>query len=171
MVGKIYNLYSIKLFMQKRKVDIKILVTCLLIVYAVAFLGSLFTSPSVDSSWYDSVRPSITPPNWVFPIVWNVLFFLIGLSLYFSWTSSKNKNVKKKVAFAFGLNLVLNVLWSVLYFGLQKPLYAFIEIFFLEASIIYLVYVTYNINKKAGWLVVPYLIWVSFAIILNYLSI
>lgn len=157
--------------MQKRKVNIKVLIVCLLIVYAFAFLGSLFTSPATDTSWYESIRPSITPPNWVFPIVWNILFFLLGLSLYFAWTISKNKNDKKKVAFAFGLNLILNVFWSVLYFGLRSPFYAFIEIFFLEASIIYMIYVSYKIDRKAGWLLVPYLLWVSFAIFLNYLSI
>jgi tryptophan-rich sensory protein len=157
--------------MQKRKVNIKVLVLCLLIVYAVAFLGSLFTSPATDTSWYESIRPSITPPNWVFPIVWNVLFFLIALSLYFSWTLSVNLQERKRVAFAFGLNLALNVLWSVLYFGMKSPLSAFVEIFFLWASIIYMIYVSSRIDKKAGWLLVPYLLWVSFAIVLNYLSI
>jgi len=157
--------------MQKRKVNIKVLIICLVIVYAVAFLGSLFTSPAINSGWYESIKPSITPPNWVFPVVWTMLFFLIGLSLYFSWIGSKNKKAKKDVISAFGLNLVLNVLWSVLYFGLKNPLYAFVEIWFLLVSIIYMVYISYRIDKKAGWLIVPYLIWVCFAMILNYLSI
>lgn len=157
--------------MQKKKVNIKVLIVCLLIVYAVAFIGSLFTSSAVNSLWYETIKPSITPPNWIFPVVWNVLFFLISLSLYFSWINSKSKNQKKKVAFAFGLNFILNIFWSLLYFGLRNPLYSFIEIFFLLASIIYLFYVSYKIDRKAGWLVVPYLVWVSFAIILNYLSI
>ena len=156
--------------MKKMKVNVWTLVICLLIVYAFAFFGSLFTSPSVDSLWYEAIKPALTPPNWVFPVVWNVLFFWIGLSLYFSWTASKNKIIKKKVAFAFGLNLALNVLWSVLYFGLQKPLYAFIEIWLLELSIAYLIYTAYKIDKMAGWLLVPYLTWVSFAIILNGMS-
>lgn len=157
--------------MQKKKVNVWTLVICLLIVYAIAFLGSLFTSSAVDSSWYETVKPALTPPNWVFPVVWNILFFLIGLSLYFSWTASKNKNTKKKVTFAFGLNLALNVLWSALYFGLQKPLYAFIEIWLLELSIVYMIHTAYKIDKKAGWLLVPYLTWVSFAIILNWMSV
>lgn len=157
--------------MQKKKVKAGILISCMLIVYFVAFLGSLFTSSAVNSSWYETIKPSLTPPNWIFPIVWNVLFFLIGLSLYFSWTGSKNKNEKKKVAYAFGLNFFLNVLWSIIYFGMKSPFYSFLEIFLLLASIIYIISVVSKIDRKAGWLIVPYLIWVSFATILNYLSI
>jgi benzodiazapine receptor len=156
--------------MKKRQVDVKVLVVCLAIVYLVAFAGSLFTSPAVNSSWYETVRPSITPPNWVFPVVWNVLFFLIALSLYFCWTNAKDEKIKKRIAFAFGLNLALNVLWSALYFGMRNPLSSFIEIWLLWLSIIYMLYTAFKIDRKAGWLLVPYLLWVSFAIVLNYLS-
>ena len=159
--------------MKKRmkKINWKVLIVSLVVVYLVAFVGSLFTSPVTDSEWYDSIKPSITPPGWVFPIVWNALFFLIGLSLYFTWTSAKKGDIRKKIMIVFGINFVLNVFWSVLYFGLKNPFYAFIEIFVLWISIVSMVYVTYKIDKKAGWLLVPYLLWVSFAIVLNYLSI
>lgn len=153
----------------KKRINWKVLVLSLLVVYFVAFVGSLFTSPVTNSEWYDSVKPSITPPSWVFPIVWNILFFLIALSLYFSWINS-GKDVRK-VIFVFGINFLLNIFWSVLYFGLKNPFYAFIEIFFLWISIVSMIYVSYNIDKKAGWLLVPYLLWVSFAMVLNYLSI
>ena len=94
----------------KKRVDWKILVLCLVIVYAIAFIGSLFTSQNVNSSWYESIKPGITPPNYVFPIVWNILFFLIAISLYFAWTSSKNKTQRKTVAWIFGINFFLNLL-------------------------------------------------------------
>ena len=157
--------------MKKRfKLNWKVLVLSLIIVYGIAFLGSLFTSPVTDSVWYESIKPEITPPNWVFPIVWNVLFFLIGISLYLAWTSAgKNKKQKKEVAWVFGINLALNVLWSVFFFGLQNPTLAFFELLALWVSIIAMISVTYRINKASSYLLVPYLLWVSFAGILNWL--
>ncbi len=159
--------------MKKRanRINWKVLIVSLVIVYSVAFVGSLFTSPVTDSEWYDSIRPSITPLNWVFPVVWNILFFLIASSLYFSWINAKKWGVRKMIIAVFGINFLLNVFWSVLYFGLKNPFYAFIEIFALWISIVSMIYVTYKIDKKAGWLLIPYLFWVSFAIVLNYLSI
>lgn len=154
----------------KKKVNIKVLIICLAVVYAVALAGSLFTSGNTNSEWYESVRPAITPPNWIFPVVWNVLFFLIALSLYFAWVNSK-KDKKRKIALVFGINFALNILWSVFYFGMQNPLFAFYEIFFLEASIAAMIYTTYKIEKKSAYLLVPYFLWVGFAIVLNYLSI
>lgn len=163
--------------MKQKNVNWKVLVASLMIVYLVAFVGSLFTSGNTDSDWYESVRPAITPASWVFPIVWNVLFFLIGLSLYFAWTGAKKFSrakqisAKKKIALVFGINFFLNILWSVFYFGMQKPSYALVEIFFLEASIVWMIYVSCRADKKAGWLLVPYLLWVGFAIVLNWLSV
>nr|MBA4405473.1 TspO protein [Nanoarchaeum sp.] len=95
--------------MKKKKRNIKILIFSIIIVYFVGFLGSIFTSDNTNSDWYKSIKPSITPPNFVFPIVWNVLFFLIGMSLYFAWTESKKKD-KGNIILFYGLNFVLNVL-------------------------------------------------------------
>jgi len=156
---------------KKKRIDWKVLIVSIVVVYVVAFVGGLFTSSAVNSEWYNSIKPAVTPPNWVFPVVWNVLFFLIALSLYFSWVNSKTVNIKKNVAIVFGVNFFLNVFWSVLYFGLKSPSYAFIEIFFLWASIVSMIYTTYRIDRKSAYLLVPYLLWVSFAVVLNYLSV
>ena len=147
----------------------KVLVVSLLVVYAVAFVGSLFTSSETNSQWYLSIKPTITPPNFVFPIAWNILFFLIALSLYFSWTNAKKKQ-KMKIAFAFGINLLLNVLWSVLFFGLKKTNLAFFELILLWISILFMIFTTWKVNKQSAWLLVPYAFWVGFAGILNYLA-
>ncbi len=155
----------------KKKVNWKVLVFSFLIVFAVAFIGSLFTSSNTDTEWYNSIKPEITPPNWVFPVVWNILFILIAVALYFSWINSKNKKDKKKIIAVFGINFILNIFWSILYFGLKNPFVAFIEIFFLWASIMFMIYASYRINKLAGYLLIPYLLWVSFAVILNYLTV
>jgi tryptophan-rich sensory protein len=153
----------------KKKIQWKTLAACLIIVYAVAFIGSFFTSQNTNSEWYKEIRPSITPPNYVFPIVWNILFFLIALSLYFSWTNSNEKQ-KTKIAWVFGINFLLNIFWSFLYFGIKQPGFAFLELIVLWFSIVAMISLTSKISKKASWLLVPYLLWVSFAAILNYMS-
>ena len=150
-----------------KKRNWKVLLSSIVIVYAIAFIGSLFTSGAVDSAWYESVRASITPPNWVFPIVWNVLFFLIALSIYLAWTSAKNKSTKKSIILLFGFNLVLNAFWSYLFFGLRNPLGAFFDLIVLWISILTLFILTYRINKKSYYLLWPYFLWVTFAGILN----
>lgn len=154
---------------KSRKTDWRILVVSVFIVYLVAFVGSLFSSEGIDSGWYEGIKPSISPPDWVFPVVWNILFFLIALSLFFSWSNSASGQTKL-VAFVFGLNFILNVLWSVLYFGLRNPFAAFIELIFLWLSILLMMFVAFKIDKKAFYLLVPYLLWVSFAGVLNWLS-
>jgi len=154
----------------KKRLNWKVLVICLVVVYATAFIGSIFTSAAVNTEWYDSIRPSITPPNWVFPVVWNILFFLISISLYYAWTSA-NKKSKQKVAIVFAINLILNASWSYFYFKMQNPLSAFYIIILIWFSILSMIYITYKINKTASYLLIPYFLWVSFASILNYLSI
>jgi len=146
----------------------KVLISSLVIVYLVAFIGSLFTSGNTNSGWYQQIKPSITPPNYIFPIVWNILFFLIALSLYFAWINSKG-NLKKKIFIVFAISLILNILWSVLFFSLKQPAIAFIELLILWLSIIAMISVSYKADKKAAYLLIPYLLWVSFAGVLNYL--
>jgi len=156
------------MFMKKR--NWKVLILSLVVVYLIAFIGSLFTSQNTSSDWYESIRPSITPPNWVFPVVWNVLFFLIAIALYFSWIGSDKKQ-KKNIMFVYGINFFLNIFWSFLYFSLKNPRIAFFELIVLWLSIVSMIVVSYKIDKKAGYLLIPYLLWVSFAGILNWLSI
>ena len=154
-----------------KKINWKILVCSAIAVYATAFFGSLFTSAGVKSFWFSTIRPSITPPNWVFPLVWNILFFMIFLSLYLSLTSAKNKKVKCKLEIVFGINLILNFLWSFFYFWFRNPLLAFFDLVALESSILILIYLISKISRKASLLLIPYFIWVAFAGLLNYLSI
>jgi len=147
------------------KIKWKRLLGSLVIVYFVALIGSFFIG-NTNSDWYNTIKPSITPPNWVFPVVWNILFFLIGISFYFVLIS-KNK----KAAAFFIANFALNILWVLFYFQLKNPLLAFYEILVLWISIILLFNITWKINKKAFYFLIPYFVWVSFAVLLNYLSI
>jgi translocator protein len=152
-----------------KKGHLKVLIISLVIVAIVAFLGSLFTNPATSSQWYKDIRPSITPPNFIFPIAWTILFILIGISLYFAWINSDKKE-KGKIALVFGINFVLNILWSILYFGLRNFKLAFVEIIILWISILTMILVVRRIDKKAAWMLVPYLVWVAFASVLNLLT-
>lgn len=153
----------------KKRINWKVLLICLLIVYSVAFVGSIFTSGNTNTVWYENIKPSITPPNVVFPIVWNILFFLIALSLYISWIGS-NKKQKITIAIIFGLNFIFNISWSILFFTLRNPLLSFYElIIFLLPSIILMIFITRKTSKLSSCFLIPYLFWVGFAGILNYL--
>lgn len=154
--------------MKKRGINWKVLVSCLVIVYAVALVGGLFTSGNTNSDWYNSVKPTITPPGWVFPIVWNILYFLIALAIYFVWVAAKNKSTKKSIAILFGINLFFNAFWSYFFFGLQKPASAMVDLILIWISIIPLFILTWRIDKKSTWLLAPYFLWVTFAGVLNW---
>jgi tryptophan-rich sensory protein len=90
--------------------------------------------------------------------------------LYLALTSSK-KNPKKKIVWIFGANLFLNMLWTFLFFGLQRPVLAYFELILFWVSIWVLIFEVYSIDKKASLILIPYLLWVTFAGVLNYLSI
>jgi tryptophan-rich sensory protein len=94
---------------------------------------------------------------------------LITFSLYYSWIGTKNKKQKKMVGLLFGINFFLNILWSVLFFELKFPQIAFFEIILLWFSILAIIIGVNKISKKSSWLLLPYLIWVAFASILNIL--
>lgn len=153
------------------KVDWRTLFLSLVTVFSTGLLGSLFVSRGVKSFWYMTVRPSITPPNWVFTLVWVILFILISISLYFCLTCARNRKTCLRVEFLFAINLLLNFLWSFFYFWLRKPLFAFFDLIALWISIVAIIYYSWNINRKAALLLIPYLLWVTFAGLLNYLSI
>ena len=127
-------------------------------------IGSIFTTPSV-STWYASLnKPAFSPPNWIFGPVWSFLFLLMGISLYLLW----EKKVKAKTALIlFGMQLVLNIFWSVIFFGLKNPTLALIEIIFLWIFILLTTLYSLKTSKLAAKLFIPYLLWVSFASFLN----
>lgn len=132
------------------------------------FLGSLFTTPQING-WYASLnKPEFNPPNSIFGPVWTTLFILMGIALFLVWIKFK-KNKTAKAAFVFFMvHLVVNIMWSVVFFGAQNPGLAMIVIIALWLMIAMLLVQFYKINKYAGYLLIPYLLWVSFASVLNY---
>jgi tryptophan-rich sensory protein len=147
--------------------DILKLVVSIILCQLAGFLGSLFTTPAIPT-WYATLRkPFFTPPNWIFSPVWISLFILMGISLFFVW--QKTDHPKFKIAFIFFfVLLILNVLWSVAFFGLRSPLLGLIDIVLLWIAILLTIQNFLKVSKMAGFLLFPYLLWVGFAALLNF---
>jgi tryptophan-rich sensory protein len=129
-------------------------------------LGSLFTTPAIPT-WYATLKkPFFTPPNWIFSPVWISLFILMGISLFFVWRRQGHPQLKKALIFFF-VQLILNVLWSLAFFGLRLPLLGFIDIILLWIAILLTILHFLKVSKFAGVLLIPYLLWVGFATLLN----
>lgn len=135
---------------------------------AAGLIGSLFTTSSI-TTWYVSLqKPSFAPPNWLFAPVWITLYILMGISFYLVWDKGLENKLVKKGLFIFGIQLLLNMLWSFLFFGLHSPLYGFVGIILLWIAIGLTVFKFSKISKNAALLLLPYIAWVSVAAILNY---
>lgn len=134
----------------------------------VGLLGTPFTISAIPS-WYNSLnKPFISPPNYVFGPVWTILYMLMGISAFLVWQKGIKKEKIKNALKIFVLQLVLNFIWSILFFGLRSPLLGLIDILFLWVLIIVTIFRFHGISKPAAYLLVPYLLWVSFATILNF---
>jgi len=130
-------------------------------------VGSVFTISAIPT-WYATLsKPSFNPPNWVFGPAWTILYLLMGVSLYLIWEKGFTKESKVAVSI-FGVQLALNALWSVVFFGLRSPAYALIVIIALWLAIAVTIIKFYKISRNAAFVLIPYLAWVSFAAILNY---
>ena len=127
----------------------------------VGLISGLWTSKSINS-WYKSLsKPSFNPPNWIFGPVWTILYILMGIALYLVWGSSI-------AIIFFVIQLILNFLWSIIFFSLKNPLIAFIDIILMLVMILCTMITFYPVSKLAVILFIPYLLWVSFASILNF---
>ncbi len=143
------------------------LIISLLIPQLAGGIGSVFTVGSVKDWYLVLVKPALNPPAWVFGPVWTTLFLLMGYALYLVWTDESGKS--RRLAYsAFGIQMILNTLWSVIFFGLHYPGGALLEMIFLWLGILGTIITFAKISRPAAWLLVPYILWVSFAGYLNY---
>lgn len=150
------------------KKDLFKLILSLIICQLAGFVGSLFTSPAIPT-WYANLKkPAFTPPNWVFSPVWISLFVLMGISLFLLWQKTLRERRVRVAIFWFAIQLGLNILWSVIFFGLKSPFFAFIEIVFLWIAILLTILKSFKVSRLAEALLIPYILWVSFAAILNF---
>jgi translocator protein len=153
---------------RSKKGEVLILFSSIIICQLAGIIGSIFTTPAIPT-WYANInKPTFRPPNWVFAPVWTTLFLLMGIALFLIWRKGLNeKDIKIAIA-VFAFQLVLNTLWSFLFFGLKSPFAAFIEIIFLWVAILASIILFFRISRLAGALLIPYILWVSFASILNF---
>ena len=134
--------------------------------FTAALLGSALTANSVKT-WYAGLhKPQLNPPGWIFGPVWSVLYLLMAISAWLVWREAGMSGARPAFALFF-LQLALNVLWSGIFFGLQRPGAALAEIVVLEIAIIATAVQFSFFSQTAFWLMVPYIVWVGFATFLN----
>ena len=148
--------------------NISKLTISIFICLSAGFIGSFFTTPSIPT-WYATLnKPFFNPPNWLFAPVWTILFILMGLAVFLVWQKGVKEKAVKNALIIFFLQLFFNILWSFLFFKLQSPFWALIGIIILWFLILLSLIKFWRINRVAGGLLIPYLLWVSFASVLNY---
>jgi benzodiazapine receptor len=167
------------------------LIISIIICELAGVVGYIFTAP-VIGNWYKTLnKPFFNPPNWIFGPVWIILYFLMGVSLYLvwkkNWAVDVSKGIQPKTALnpvsqklwtgswrgknvmaIFILQLILNIWWSLIFFGLKLTGFAFFEILMLWFAILYTIINFYRVSKSSAYLLLPYILWVSFAVILNF---
>lgn len=131
------------------------------------FIGSIPTAPAVPT-WYAALsKPSFTPPDWVFAPVWMLLYILMGIAVFLVWRVGWERGDVKIALRLFGVQLVLNITWSFIFFGMRSPGAALMELVLLCAALLLTIRSFLRISRVAGVLLLPYLAWVSFAAVLN----
>lgn len=144
------------------------IIFCIFVSQMAGIIGSVFTVNSIND-WYQFLeKPVFSPPNWVFGPVWGVLYTLMGISVYLIWTSNVDKKRKRKAMMIFWVHLLLNALWSPIFFGAQNLGLALVVIAVILAFIILMIKIFWPIRKASSYLLIPYLLWVSFATVLNF---
>ena len=137
------------------------------ICYVTAWTGAQVSPGIAPAEWYESInKPDWNPPGWLFGPVWTLLYTLMGIAAWTIWKKFGFGKAKAALSMFF-VQLFLNGLWSQLFFGAQEIGWAFFEIILLLAAIIVTTYLFYQKSVAAGWLMVPYILWVSFATVLN----
>ncbi len=148
--------------------EIPKLIISILIVFAAGAVGTVYTLKEI-TTWYVSLaKPAWTPPNWAFGPIWSTLYVLMGIALFLVWREGLDRKDVRIAILVFAVQLVLNVLWSLIFFGTHNILGGLIFVIILWISILINIIVFYRISKPAGLILIPYLIWVSIASYLNY---
>lgn len=150
-----------------KKVNYKLLIVCIAIPLSIGSLAGFFTSDSMEAFGMLN-KPALSPPGFLFPIVWTILYVLMGISSYLVLTSGQGKNKIRDAMITYGLQLIFNFFWSIWFFNLGWYLFAFIWLLILWVLIFNTITSFYEISKTAAYLMIPYLLWVTFAGYLNF---
>jgi len=144
-----------------KKWNVRNLLVSIIVCQAAGLIGSLFTFAALPT-WYATLaKPAFSPPNWIFGPVWTTLYILMGIAMYLVWQ-------KKGSLTLFLIHLVFNAGWSVVFFGLQSMLGGMVALIILWGFIVAVIREFYRIDRRAAYLLIPYLVWVSFAGVLNF---
>jgi benzodiazapine receptor len=130
-------------------------------------IGSFFTAPSVPGWYAGLAKPPFNPPGWVFAPVWTILYALMGLAAYLVYDKGLKRDDVRKALAVFAVQLILNALWSIVFFGAHMILGAAVVIVLLWVMVVATISLFSRISKAAAYLLVPYILWVSFATVLN----
>jgi len=142
------------------------LIFLLAICLGVGVLGAIATTPEIDG-WYRTLqKPSWNPPDWIFGPVWSTLYVLMAVAAWLVWRRGGFKAAKLPLVL-FGLQLVLNTAWSWIFFHFHQPGWAFVELIGLWVTVAAVTVAFFRVNKTAGFLLIPYLAWITFAGVLN----
>jgi benzodiazapine receptor len=144
---------------------IKLVISCG-VPLGVGFGGSFFTASSM--AWYQTLhKPVFNPPNGIFSPVWTLLYLLMGIAVFLVWQGGLANKAGKVAIACFILQLIFNAIWTPIFFGARQPLIAFGDIILLWLAIAATIICFYRVNKLSAILLLPYIIWVSFAAVLN----
>ncbi len=144
------------------------LIVSLILCQLPGLIGSFFTLQAIPN-WYAYLnKPILNPPNWLFAPVWTLIYLSLGISFFLIWQSNQSQIKKKMAYYVFFVQLILNAFWSIFFFGLRSPLLALIEIIFLWIIIAWNIKLFYQLHRLAGLILIPYLLWVTFATYLTF---
>ena len=149
----------------KTSINFKRLIIAVLIPLAVGGISSLISHEGFKSYSETAVKPSLSPPDWLFPVVWTLLYILMGISSYLVY--EKDKTEAKQPLAVYVIQLAMNFMWPVFFFSLGAYLFSFIWLIILWAFTFAMIIMFYRVNKTAGLLQIPYLLWLTFAAYLN----
>jgi translocator protein len=147
--------------------DFLILAGSLAACFLAGGIGSIFTTAAIPTWYAGLVKPAFTPPNVVFGPVWSTLYLLMGISLFLVWRMGSSVPAVSIALVFFWSQLLFNTLWSISFFGLRSPLLGFLNIALLWTLILITLVLFLRVNRPAGLLLIPYLLWVSYASVLN----
>ncbi|MBA3679856.1 MAG: tryptophan-rich sensory protein [Bacteroidetes bacterium] len=142
-------------------------IVCILIPLTVGGISAYITSREINGGWFNSLeKPAFQPPDKLFAPVWTTLYILMGISLYLVWKSPKS-DLRKSALWLFGIQLFLNFWWSILFFSFHLLFLSIIDISVMWILIFYMILLFRKTKPSAGYLNIPYLLWISFATVLN----
>jgi tryptophan-rich sensory protein len=144
-----------------------LLILCIAIPLLAGAIGSVFTMEAIPT-WYATLqKPSFTPPAWVFGPVWTVLYILMGIALFLVVRGGMGTAPVRQAAGFFAAQIIVNTLWSFLFFGMRSPLLGLVNIVLLDILVAMTTLTFYRVSRPAAWLLVPYLCWACFATAVN----